>query len=849
MSEGKKAKNSPNRRRGNSFEDTDGKEMFPELPPFFADINQILKDDPLIKAYEREYWYESERHFACHANPTIPDDGDEGESRQESNAALTSSCDDVVEPCQEEDAASKLAAPIYTDPFASKYMTSAYFSKSWEEFQHKSCETFESILKSDRAAAVREAAEKKAAAETASRPSTPVTTTTAGLGEREKTHRVVKEFHQIFPVGDIGVREAEQLSVIELFCEGIAKEIVNKSAEMFTSRCFEAIKEGYTAHSVWEELKDSVAHAFLPLDFAQLPLSVGDLTQKSTYFGYVGDSIDKARSKKQLPFSHHFLGEDVPSSLLLSASARLKLSASQTLAELHPRGAERYAGGRNAVSRHKPIESSAACGPGEEPANVSIDEYCRYVVPVTEPASTLPSRPSAVFPPGPGAELSKVIPSDRIGSAASSTHPTIRAEKTDKDTIPIFRRNSRAHVAKQKREKPLPAHRSPSLSVSSEKHDDLTTALKKVPHSYFNQRFAAPDTAAELESANATARQPLVLDALQLDATAPQLMTPSMPKLTGRRSARGERAIPLINIEGDAVLLARDVEKEISRAGSITSRRKPLRNMEAAGEYKPVAFSVALPESPRDEDQGHEHDPIPPKHNTSVRRLLPDESKKVAERKRLKEMQETRERERMFVVPLQQSDEVQNHIEVKPEPGVQVRRPPSNSIQARPTRPGQKGRKDEPQIVSDGGEYIIPENKQRWTDSAKSVPREKKPEAPKLGTMIQAPAKTNPIPNVPQTKDNAVLDKLQAKEILKNREISRSAPKIMKSQKTEALSKAGRVVVANSANRAQDRLPQLPVAPSARRSEALLLHAKQTKRSSFSEQDRLKILSSALTAY
>ncbi|KEG14962.1 hypothetical protein DQ04_00241040 [Trypanosoma grayi] len=70
----------------------------------------------------------------------------------------------------------------------------------------------------------------------------------------------------VFPLTDAFVLEAEQRLAAEMFCEMICKSIVESAAEMYVSRCFDAVATAYTAFSVWDEVHNAVARSFIPCD-------------------------------------------------------------------------------------------------------------------------------------------------------------------------------------------------------------------------------------------------------------------------------------------------------------------------------------------------------------------------------------------------------------------------------------------------------------------------------------------------------------------------------------------------------------------------------------------------------
>ncbi|ORC92569.1 uncharacterized protein TM35_000033220 [Trypanosoma theileri] len=107
--------------------------------------------------------------------------------------------------------------------------------------------------------------EPRKATETAS----VITPSTFSSGsQRGKTSIAVPPIRYVstFPLIDAFVLEAEQRVAVEMFCEDICENIVSLAAEIYVSRCFDALATSYTAYSVWDELHDNVVRSFIPRD-------------------------------------------------------------------------------------------------------------------------------------------------------------------------------------------------------------------------------------------------------------------------------------------------------------------------------------------------------------------------------------------------------------------------------------------------------------------------------------------------------------------------------------------------------------------------------------------------------
>lgn len=854
MSEAKKTRQplSPEKRLGSSPEDEqDFKELFPELPPFFADITSLLKDDPLIKAYQREILYEGERERCAKMSSEVGTVSFIRDLRENTDNFGEYSVPSELIPAMVESAPSKLPAspeadiPHYADPFTSNNLTTSYFSKQWQNYQYKPCETFELILKTDilegnKALEI----EKRDIEQETGLPSSPIPI----RGEREKTVAVINSFHELFPADSILVRSSQETCAAELFCESIAKDIVNLSAELYISRCFESMKEGYTSHSVWEEMRETVCRAFLPQDYEQLPLT-NDSRESPQCFGYIGDAVDLQNQKFKPSYSTLYMNQDVPSSLLLTAREKVKLASKQSLSQLHDVSMGRYAGGRNAVDQATvKHHSDPNIGAGSAPCCIPIDEHCRYIVPVTDPITVDPRAPSFALPGQPEAIRVHSSEPKEQGSEAVNKSNEVRPPSAPRGPVRPYILGKR--VPKQS----APVTDPGQLSVSSIRLDELTTALKKLPPSYYVQHVASGDSASIPESGRVRS-QPPTLDSSVFDSTLRSSMKSqaSLPRATKpdrRKAAKGDRQLPLIHIDGENVMLTRDNELIARNQGNGKKRNQP-GDESATPIPKAVKFNVAKTTA----DEGTPVEQVntlnkPARHQ----RLPPEELKKAADRKRQKEMLDQREREKLFVIPLQQSDDVRNHMEVVPEPGVMVQCLPSNMARhglSAQLRPGVKTKKDEPQTIADGGEYIVAENKQSWTENSKAFVNAKGfGKSKEEGGDKQRAAQSN------ATLKGGVIDAKTSIEskILREgksrspsqprRQMQRSAPKIRKAASNETPKEhSGRIIAAQNTSSGHERLPSLPFKHPSSRSEP---EARQTKRTSFTAQERLNVLASSL---
>lgn len=73
-------------------------------------------------------------------------------------------------------------------------------------------------------------------------------------------------FVRVLPHDSIFALELESQAETEAFCHELVRGVVEDSAEAYTRRCFDAMKEAYTALSTWDELRESVARSFLTQD-------------------------------------------------------------------------------------------------------------------------------------------------------------------------------------------------------------------------------------------------------------------------------------------------------------------------------------------------------------------------------------------------------------------------------------------------------------------------------------------------------------------------------------------------------------------------------------------------------
>ncbi|CCW70518.1 unnamed protein product [Phytomonas sp. Hart1] len=121
---------------------------------------------------------------------------------------------------------------------------------------------------------------------------------------------------------------------VEIMCKDIAKEIVERSAELYAACLFDAMKCLYTSFSVWDELRGMVAHSFLTRDCRT--------------------------------------GAACPSSPLPAASFTLRAADQLHLAAKRERRGNEDAEWLNA---------------GSPPQLIPMDEYCRYVVERLFPSS------------------------------------------------------------------------------------------------------------------------------------------------------------------------------------------------------------------------------------------------------------------------------------------------------------------------------------------------------------------------------------------------------------------------------------------------------------------------------
>lgn len=954
MIENKKGKGqlSPTKKGGPSFDDNEVKEIFPDFPPFFADIHALLKEDHLIKEYEREHLYELERARVLDLKEQLTGSGlvgfiekkiySKGETDfpQKRENPYIDPRDDIAFHIQGEGGAefkSDISLDVhpeqfskYKDPFGSHYMTNNFSSPSWARYHHKSFEAFELFQKNDieeeKIILEQERVESQKEEFLGSYPLSA--TPPPPRGEREKSGKVVKEFHHLFPCYDIIVRESEEMSAASLFCEAIAKDIVNRSAELYVSRCFEAIKEGYTAHSIWEELRDSVACSFLPQDFwpalhssKRIPLccpasrenndGFGSEKKKdsenslqhfqsprssstlplTTIFGYIGDCIDcqegaHHRRYKKLVHNDHYLGQDIPSSLLLSAASKLKLSSSQCLSaseyNRHPNmrdEARKNTEGRALAGTNRYIDPSLLA-PDDAPPSVPIDEYCRYVVPIITPPAVIVQPSHSGAPPL--AEVPRApLVSIELKEPATSVANTKRDKEVKADPRHSFQAHKRlSRISSKRKKSDSGIYRAEALVVQEKEDDNLTAALKKVPQAYFFKPSLMPSDNSPTDAADAlhSSRKSSAPAAYKTSdivkgelegARSNALLSANLPgSRSGSRKSKLEKNISLVNIEKDKVLLARDANDLFKNSG-VQKKRNSMKHdsvtecfstisgapITGGDGHRLVSFEVQLPEDPpaTAPENGTQPSLRPPS-----RRLVREETKKIIERKRWKELEEQKEREKLFVFPLHQPEEIQNHVDVKPQPGVQVQCLLSSApFGTTHTHSRAHPLKDDPVVLIDGGEYIIPENKQRWmndTKKSKNTTARKKQGgtisgggSKKVNSIVSSSGLPAKGPIISAQKESALPPVQEgSKGGRSNRLLHRTTPKIMRSSRffrsDSAVGLSKMVVAHSAANVSRNRVGLLPViAPSSREDPV-----KRTKQTSVLQQEQMNIVASAL---
>lgn len=955
MAENKKGKPqfSPTKKAGPFLDDDEGKEIFPELPSFFVDIHGLLKEDPVIREYEREYLYELELarvgQLSEHFVASVQNDFGQKKKRLSGGVEFAlnreNGCMEVADGasnCVLGDAAAELRSEIsldpslelfskYKDPFASHYITGKFCSTSWTDYQHKAFEVFELCQSNDieeRKVVLEQ--ERIQREQEKLLGSTPPPTPPPPRGDREKSAKVVKEFHHLFPSHDIIIRESEEISTTSLFCEAIAKEIVNRGADLYVSRCFEAIKEGYTANSVWEELRDTVVCSFLPQDFglsshpwknafspsltivrngSNNSLRNGNLeksnkclendaslfTHSSAAFTtqYFADALDSqggansSSKQEKLLQVEHYMGQGASSALLLSAVSKLKLSSIESpfFSNCDYRSGKclalQNAPVSNTLKTSKHIDPSFL--PAEDaPSSVPIDEYCRYIVPLITPTASI--SPPLVSATPAFAEKARVPPLFVEQKEPMTGTGKVKSEKEKKGkSQSTYRPSKHLRTALHRRKTAsLSANGGVFPVVPSKLEDNLTTALKKVPHAYFSKTSPVSgesllNDVMEIHSARNlsvyTARG--AMDSGKGEVESVHRASASASSISAHKSiywkSKAEKNIALVNIEKDDILLTSEVQdvfksKGVQKKGVTAQRESCTEYLSSASVplgvgaegHKLVTFEVKLPESLSF--------PLPDTKALSAsqrplsRKLLPEETKKITEQKHQKQLHEQKEREKLFVFPLHQAEEVQNNVDVKPEPGVQVQCLPQNHSSGSPQNLRRiRSAKDDPFVLSDGGEYIIPDNKQRWleenkirkvsstkkkdVDGAAEGPRKNKSgflsSTPSATQSLRISAQKEPLPSIQASRSGEKY----------SRALNRSAPKIMRSSRlaeTKKNSRSESVAVAHSAAKvSQDNARLLPVITPSSRDNA----AKQTRRTSLLERKRVNMVASALAEF
>lgn len=630
--EGKRSKSSTKGKGSHAFYSSlidDDAPTFPERTPFSPSIASLRAHDEYIAAYERDVLYEEERSIALALIPPCEDDlqmpldvisGEEG--------AAAVSCQD-------------------------------FFSQQWESAFAKYQQTYEK--------------EKDAGfAEFTVAPS---------ARRQEIPTKVATSFKHIFPNSEIIVRDAEQGVTAEVICEYITREVVAKAAELYAARCFDSIREGYAAFSIWEEVRTTVAQAFLPMDYAQLRLQTAPARQAPQQQGGV------AYPTQLSPHGHFdMLSPSTPFHFMLGATERVRLAAKGVTSRL-------------VVPEPSTVDETNA-GPGAPPAGVGVDDYCRYVVPTEKkpPASASVNIQEGASPRKKLPRASSVGISARVsqhGSEANIGHqlqpPRVTRTATRKKKITTKTPGSTSLETEERHE--------------VDHSDNLTVAMRTVPLGYFSVHRSVLSSGSSDPEERALANR----ERPDEDVSLKKKGTVAMKSFatSGVVDVEGNKLIPQVNVN-----IARNRNFE-QRKRYMIRRGSDRRPLEHAVTYNLI--SSAPPVEPDREG------PVMRSPLRSSPAFVPRTSKlKKSERRRQQELEEQRRYEKRFVVIPELTEEErvlrEQQITLTPQPGVSLQQIPIAEPPSTRRRLVRNPRKDEPVVLADGGQYVTPRGRQRWVD-------------------------------------------------------------------------------------------------------------------------------------
>lgn len=277
------------------------------------------------------------------------------------------------------------------------------------------------------------------------------------------------------------VDAAQERSCIELFCSTFVRELLDVSAERYASRCLDRMAEAYTVYSIWDDVRDTVAHSFLPQDnempLATLPAKRSVFTDLNAIMGCWQPS---------------FTSDGVPPCPLFAMTAMARAEA--------PVRRPTVVEAPSAVS-HSPVASPRAVSASAAlyrrpvvPAGIPIDAYSRYVI-ESELRRRMMSQPAPNRSPSSQRDekrmtrtsLRESVASKQLGSKPVTSGPPAPSSASS------FHRG----MSLQQRKSTLLGSRKPSRSkgntnstafqqdaATTSANDALTTAMGQAPLSY-----------------------------------------------------------------------------------------------------------------------------------------------------------------------------------------------------------------------------------------------------------------------------------------------------------------------------------------------------------------------------
>lgn len=515
---------------------------------------------------------------------------------------------------------------------------------------------------------------------------------------------------------DALVDRSEAALTAELICEALVREIVEASSAAYMSRCHDSLQHAFTAFYVWDEIRDSVAAAFLPQDGE--PVAAG---------GVGGPRVETTgrfpRPRTVGPISATAGGPAVRCSFLQTAAERLGGTARAAKADRHT--------AESAASTASPRDACEDGCSGTAPPCVPIDEYCRYVLDISpQPAPVLASAepeaaaatPPAVATSG-GRPRASIPAPDGAAEGVAEARPQSPANTARRPLSAGTGRAGTTAKSRRSQQQARPGGEGGALGANRSARGARVKVLEPSPP------LARPDP---------SPRSDQLQDALRAVLAGP-------PDTQGARtpvkqSAPATRRPPTVSITGSQALpqgnVARDRQRNFARAAS--------RRVDADTGSAPAAS-----DSPLQYDQRRPGGPSPNGSPGSAARNAARSvatadataasspvSKKSHPKAKAKK-DEPSEFERPFVTlaappvsasadrdpaagPSPAADGSPSKIDLVAEPGVFVFDGSAAASQgATVKRAGGTGRRrPEPAHIADGGPFVIPPGKERWAASA-----------------------------------------------------------------------------------------------------------------------------------